>query len=356
MAVVDIIDHRLPKNFSENLHVDQVAGPGINLALDRHLEHVVVAVAVRIVALAVNILIPDIRLGGVVEPMRRFEEDLDRNCRRHDSPSQRASTMPVVFHPMGYDAFMTKTEGAAFDPEIVKRLRGARRVVVLTGAGISAESGVPTFRDAQTGLWARYNPEELATPQAFRHDPGLVWKWYLWRRELVTGALPNPGHRALVRLEQVVDDLVIVTQNVDGLHRRAGSRRVIELHGDITRTVCSACRKVYGDPVMLDDGIPRCAVCDEMVRPDVVWFGEALPVEALQTAVAACRGCDLCIAVGTSALVQPAASLPFEALTSGAPVIEVNPQVTPFTPRATYSIRGRAGEVLPHLVEAAWSE
>jgi NAD-dependent deacetylase len=231
-------------------------------------------------------------------------------------------------------------------------LGAARSVAVLTGAGISAESGVPTFRDAMTGLWARYKPEDLATPQAFRRNPKLVWEWYAWRRERVAKAQPNPGHLALAELERRVPDFTLITQNVDGLHRRAGSHRVLELHGNITRNKCFD----EGTPVesWAEGGPvpPLCPRCGGYLRPDVVWFGEMLPEDVLEAALKATRRCELFLCVGTSTVVQPAASLPFEALRAGARVLEVNPEATPLTPRATWSLRGPAGAVLPALLAA----
>jgi NAD-dependent deacetylase len=231
-------------------------------------------------------------------------------------------------------------------------LRGARRVTVLTGSGVSAESGVPTFRDAQTGLWARYEPQELATPEAFERDPRLVWEWYQWRRELVRQAEPNPGHRALVELERRVPTFSLATQNVDGLHRRAGSENVLELHGNIMRSKCSV-EGVEAEPRTGDESVPPlCPGCGAFLRPDVVWFGEALPEDVFAAASEAARNCDVFLSVGTSSLVYPAASLPSEAARSGAILVEVNPDDTPLTPHADYALRGRAGEVLPVLVDA----
>lgn len=239
---------------------------------------------------------------------------------------------------------------------VVQALRQAPVVTVLTGAGISAESGVPTFRDAQTGLWARYRPEELATPQAFRRDPRLVWEWYQWRRELVGRAEPNPGHHALValeaRLNQTGRRFVLITQNVDGLHARAGSRALIELHGNIGRTKCFNCERPA--EVWPADGPvpPRCPSCGGPLRPDVVWFNEALPRDALAAAVAAAQSCAVFLSVGTSGLVEPAASLPHEALRRQAVVVEVNLGETPLSRQATALLRGPAGELLPALVAA----
>ena len=236
---------------------------------------------------------------------------------------------------------------------LAEALRGARSVAVLTGAGISAESGVPTFRDAQTGLWESYRPEDLATPEAFARDPELVWNWYAWRRELVGGAEPNAGHYALADLEQRVSNFTLATQNVDGLHRRAGSCNVLELHGNISRTVCSF---EYEDvePEGLEGEPPLCPNCGSYLRPDVVWFGEALPVEAFERARDDASRSDVFLSVGTSSLVQPAASLPQSALSGGATVVEVNPENTPLTPHADYALQGPAGEALSALLNAAY--
>lgn len=230
----------------------------------------------------------------------------------------------------------------------------ARSIVVLTGAGISAESGIPTFRDAMTGLWARYRPEDLATPEAFLRDPRTVWDWYAWRRLRLAEVRPNAGHEALARLERHAAargaDFLLITQNVDGLHAAAGSRRFVELHGNIRRVKCFA----QGHAALRWDeaapGPPPCASCGSPLRPDVVWFGEALPDEALRAALAAAGGCDLFMSVGTSGLVEPAASLPYAALEAGAKVIEVNPQPTPLARQAWAAFAGPAGEVLASLV------
>lgn len=247
------------------------------------------------------------------------------------------------------------SEGSPEMPQgLVASMREATSVAVLTGSGISAESGVPTFREAQTGLWARYDPQQLATPEAFARDPGLVWEWYEWRRGLVGAAEPNPGHKALADLERRVPEFALVTQNVDGLHARAGNREVIELHGNITRTRCSVEGAVVegyeeaGKP-------PLCPGCGAPLRPDVVWFGEMVPAGALEAASEAARGCDLFLSVGTSSLVYPAAGLPHEALEYGATVVEINADQTPLTRHADYALRGRAGEILPELVRRAFA-
>jgi NAD-dependent deacetylase len=236
--------------------------------------------------------------------------------------------------------------------DLVEALRDANSVAVLTGAGISAESGVPTFRDAQTGLWERYRPEDLATPEAFDRDPELVWRWYAWRRELVGGVEPNAGHRALAEFERRVPRFTLATQNVDGLHRRAGSRNVLELHGDISRTICSR-ELVAVEPEGLSGEPPECPDCGAYLRPDVVWFGEALPVEAFEKAQDAARASDVFLSVGTSSLVQPAASLPQAAISGGATVVEINPEPTPLTPHADYALQSPAGEALPALIAAS---
>ena len=197
----------------------------------------------------------------------------------------------------------------------------ARHVAVLTGAGLSAESGLPTFREALTGLWAKYRPEDLATPEAFERNPALVWDWYRMRREAVLRAEPNAGHLALTRLETLVPRLTLITQNVDGLHRRAGSRDMVEMHGDITRARCSLegsrGRESWVEPAA-GGAPPTCDMCGSYLRPDVVWFGEAVPERALHRAWSGVYDCEVFLAVGTSNLVEPAASLPWLAAAQGA--------------------------------------
>jgi NAD-dependent deacetylase len=231
-----------------------------------------------------------------------------------------------------------------------RRLREARRVVALTGAGISAESGVPTFR-GPGGLWRQYRPEDLATPEAFARDPRLVWEWYAWRREVIAPLLPNAAHRALVALEKRTPEFLLATQNVDGLHGAAGSARVVELHGTIWQLRCTACAHSRDDRrVPLAEIPPRCA-CGALLRPGVVWFGEALPEEAVKAAFEAARAADVVVVVGTSSLVYPAAALPQVARAAGAFVIEINPEPTPLTPLADVSLRGPAAALLPAIVE-----
>ncbi len=234
--------------------------------------------------------------------------------------------------------------------ELVHAIRGAGHVVVLTGSGISAESGIPTFRDAQTGTWARFRPEDLATPQAFRRDPETVWAWYAWRRETVAEAQPNAGHRALAELERRVSKLTLITQNVDGLHQRAGSREPVEFHGNIMANRCFAEQRRLTDDECLPGTPPRCRDCGSAVRPDVVWFGESIDESVLERATTACATCDVLLSVGTSSQVQPAAGLAELALSCNALVAEINPASTPLSPTAHYCLRGAAGAVLPQLL------
>lgn len=240
--------------------------------------------------------------------------------------------------------------------ELVNELRSANHIAVLTGAGTSAESGLPTFREAQTGLWAQYDPQALATPQAFRRNPRLVWDWYAWRRSLVASAKPNPGHYALAQMEIYVPKITLITQNVDGFHQQAGSTDVIELHGNIMRTKCSSCSAPVDQFDEPEYGPPRCPFCDSLLRPDVVWFGENLPQEALACAFEAAHACDIFFSIGTSSLVHPAASLPVEALQSGISVVEINPQRTPLSSHVTYLLSGPSGVVLPELLRTVWPE
>ena len=232
-------------------------------------------------------------------------------------------------------------------------LSRAKALCVLTGAGISQESGVPTFRGA-SGLWKQYRAEDLATPEAFARDPVLVWEWYAWRREIIHRAQPNAAHHALVEWEAAFTArpggrFALLTQNVDGLQERAGSRNVIRLHGDIWRLRCIGCgteRQDYSVP--LDPFPPRCS-CSSLLRPAVVWFGESLPQDSWAQAVAAAASADLFLVIGTSALVQPAASLPLLAKQNGARLIEINPYPTPLSGLADLAIRGKAAEVLSGL-------
>lgn len=236
--------------------------------------------------------------------------------------------------------------------ELIDRLREAKRIVAFTGAGISAESGLSTFRDKQTGLWAKYRPEDLATPQAFVRNPRMVWEWYEWRRGFVAEAQPNPGHHALAAIEAARPGFFLATQNIDGLHARAGSRNLVELHGNIRRTICFDHRHLVESWEPVEHPPPRCPQCRALLRPDVVWFGEALPQEALQRAQDAAAQCDLFLSIGTSTMVYPAAELPFIAGSNGATVIEVNPDSTPVSQLADFVLREKAGAALPMLTAA----
>jgi NAD-dependent deacetylase len=246
-----------------------------------------------------------------------------------------------------------KTSDFRLNETLLERLAQARSVLVLTGAGMSAESGIPTFRDAQTGIWSRFRPEELATPEAFAANPARVWQWYEERRKMVREAQPHAGHRALVELEELVGEVNVVTQNVDGLHQLAGSGKVWELHGNILRSKCHLSLRPIGREWLADSpqSPPRSPfVAGGLARPDVVWFGEPLPTAAVEAAVAAATRCDFCLSVGTTSLVQPAASLPLYALDQGAPLVEINPAATPLSPHASQCIRARASEALVTLV------
>lgn len=230
-------------------------------------------------------------------------------------------------------------------------LKDVEQVVVLTGAGISQESGIPTFR-GPGGLWRNFRAEDLATPQAFHRDPQLVWEWYDWRRGLIGQAKPNPGHQALVALEVEVPNFTLITQNVDGLHRRAGSRRVLEIHGSIWEVRCLACGNIEEDRRMPIPILPHCERCGGLLRPNVVWFGEALNPEVLEASQQVLKQAQVMLVVGTSAVVQPAASFALWAREWGAKLAEINPDPTPLTPRCDIVLMGKAGEILPALVEA----
>ena len=227
-------------------------------------------------------------------------------------------------------------------------------MTALTGAGVSQESGLRTFRDAQTGLWSQYKPTDLASPEAFVRNPKLVWDWYAWRRKAIKGVRPNPGHYALVEMSQHIPDFSLITQNVDGLHRMAGSPQLIELHGNLQRVKCSSCNQQAEVWDEADSDVPRCNTCGGMLRPDVVWFGESLPRSELVSAVEAARTCHVFLSIGTSGIVQPAASLAYAARNRGAVVVEINAEPTPLTEKVDFVIQGRSGEILPALVQAVW--
>lgn len=239
-------------------------------------------------------------------------------------------------------------------PDLINRLRTATNVAALTGAGASQESGLRTFRDAQDGLWAQFRPEDLATPEAFARNPKRVWDWYAERRRLLQEVDPNPAHLALAEMEKRIPHFTLITQNIDGLHQRAGSQNVIELHGNLHRVRCSTCGR-YAETWEEDTKAPpRCVHCHGLLRPDVVWFGEFLPRGAWERALQAAESSQVFFSIGTSAVVEPAASLPFIARRHGAVIVEINLEATPLTPSADYSLRGKAGEILPALVRAVW--
>ena len=248
-------------------------------------------------------------------------------------------------------------------------------IVILTGAGISAESGIPTFRNAD-GLWAQYNPEELATPEGFRRDPMRVWEWYSLRRRAVLACSPNAGHMAVARLLLLRSDVTLLTQNVDGLHQRAlaeieaethspalstvSERRILELHGNLLRSRCCECGTYppEGESPRLPQvdtrsikGLPRCQECDALLRPDVVWFGESLLPEVLDQAFEAARAADICIVVGTSAVVHPAASIPLATIDAGGVLIEVNTETTSLSAHSQWHLSGHASVILPEILK-----
>lgn len=234
---------------------------------------------------------------------------------------------------------------------LIEVLRDASRVAILTGAGISAESGIPTFR-GEEGLWKKYRPEELATPTAFSQDPKLVWEWYDWRRGIIGQKEPNPGHKVIARWEETFPTVSLITQNIDGLHQKAGSKNIWELHGNIWKLRCTeegTITENYETP--LKEIPPLCPNCGALLRPHVVWFGESLSPTILQKSIQLSSECDVMFVIGTSAVVQPAASLPFEASEAGAKIVEINFDPTPLSLYADFSIRGKSGEILPLIDE-----
>lgn len=240
--------------------------------------------------------------------------------------------------------------------DILRAVQNSRHLVIFTGAGVSAESGVHTFRDALTGLWAKFDPMQLATPEAFLRDPALVWGWYEWRRQLLLGVQPNPAHLAIAELEQRLPKVTVITQNVDDLHERAGSRSVLHLHGSIFVPRCFSCglpHRFDAAPTMSSEQAlepPVCTACGDNVRPGVVWFGETLPEVELAAAFAAAENCDCLLSVGTSGVVQPAALIPATASRAGATVIHINPEAIPVRHANEHSLQGSAGQVLPLLL------
>ncbi len=238
-----------------------------------------------------------------------------------------------------------------FDDQLIARLARAARVAVLTGAGISAESGLPTFR-GPGGWWRNQRAEDLATPAAFERNPHLVWEWYQHRREQVAQHRPNAGHAALAKLAGLFQEFTLITQCVDRYHQQAGARDVIELHGNLIESRCLQCGvQAEGATEVWRGGLPYCG-CGGLRRPAVVWFGEKLPAAALRRAFRAAEECTIFFAIGTSALVYPAAQLPHVARAAGAAIVEINPERTPLTPQAHWFLQGPAGEMLPALLAA----
>jgi len=229
-------------------------------------------------------------------------------------------------------------------------LTPVRKLVVTTGAGMSKESGIPTFRDAPSALWANFNPEDLATPEGFMRDPKLVWEWYVERRKMIGQAKPHPGHFAVAAMEPMFDEFMLLTQNIDNLHREAGSKNLVELHGNIFHYKCFDQHHPVEELPKTADVPPRCQ-CGSMIRPDVVWFGEMLAPDDLDRAFEALKDCDAILVVGTSGLVYPAAGFPHAAKSMGAVVVEVNPEESAITDLADVFVAAGAGDALPDLVE-----
>jgi len=231
-----------------------------------------------------------------------------------------------------------------------QKLSSARSVTVLTGAGISADSGVPTFRGAD-GLWRHYRAEDLATPEAFARDPRLVWEWYNWRRELIATKRPNPAHDAVAEMERRFKQFWLITQNVDGLHRDAGSQQLSEIHGNIWMVRCTACRRIVENREVPIAILPLCGSCGGLLRPHIVWFGESLAEEDLEKSAAALQSSDVCLIVGTSGLVYPAAGFGAIAKQAGAFIVEINLDSTPHSSLADATLQGRARDLVPLLLE-----
>lgn len=246
------------------------------------------------------------------------------------------------------------------EDQLLELLRSAAHIAVLTGAGVSAESGIPTFRDAMTGLWSKFDPADLATPEAFARDPELVSRWYDERRCNVATCRPNAGHEALARLERHAREggrqFTLVTQNVDRLHQAAGSTDVIELHGSLWIWRCQKCAKETEERGPAFTSFPPLCPCGGKRRPGVIWFGESLPYHALLKAQRAAASCDLFLSLGTSSIVYPAAGLIESAIQNGARMLEVNPEETPFSKRAHWSLRGKSGQALPDLIVKAFKD
>lgn len=238
-----------------------------------------------------------------------------------------------------------------FKEEFISKLANANSILFFTGAGISAESGIATFR-GENGLWKKLKPEELASFSAFMRNPDMVWEWYQYRRKIINETQPNPGHYAIAEFEKYYRKVTVVTQNVDNLHRRAGSKLILELHGNIERNFCVDCNSYYD---MIEFGtaekVPRCLKCNGLIRPDVVWFGEMLPQGVFEESESAAAKCDICFVVGTSAVVYPAAYIPYSAKQGGAFVVEINIEETEFSRQADLSLIGKSGEILPEIIK-----
>ena len=237
-----------------------------------------------------------------------------------------------------------------FPTELIEKLKSAKSVLFFTGAGISAESGIDTSR-GKGGLWNKMKPQELASFDGFMRNPNLVWERYQYRRKILKGTGPNPGHLAIAEFEKYIDNVIVVTQNVDNLHFRAGSTNILELHGNIQRNYCIDCKTYYGMDDFLDvDEAPKCPKCGGMIRPDVVWFGENLPQNIFAEAEKIAKQSDVCFVVGTSAVVYPAAHIPMSAKESGSYMVEINIEPTEITNSVDCSLTGKSGEILPELL------
>ncbi|HKB85788.1 MAG TPA: NAD-dependent deacylase [Ignavibacteriaceae bacterium] len=237
----------------------------------------------------------------------------------------------------------------------INRLLEAKSVVFFTGAGISAESGIPTFR-GKDGIWNKLKPEELANFDAFIRNPEMVWEWYTHRKKIIHESKPNPGHTAIAEMQNIFDRVTVVTQNIDNLHRRAGSREIYELHGNIERNYCIQCRTFYNEELPMEGKIPKCSKCGGLVRPDIVWFGEYLPQDQFSASEKASGESDVFFVVGTSAVVFPAASLIYTARDKGAYIVEVNVEETEISYLADKSFYGEAGKILPLIAESLRNE
>ncbi len=241
-----------------------------------------------------------------------------------------------------------------FSDKLLSRLKNATNVAVFTGAGMSAESGVPTFRGTD-GIWKKFRPEELANFDAFMRNPDLVWEWYRQRKIVIATIKPNPGHLALAKMQEFHRRFSVITQNIDNLHRRAGSRIVHELHGNIERNYCVECGKLFqNEEILGQQNAPHCTHCGGLIRPDVVWFGEMLPADAWDASAAAAQNAEVFFSIGTSGEVYPAASLPLMAKQSGAYIVEFNVEPTPLSEKADEVVLGKSGELLPSLLELCY--